>query len=70
MANQRKEAAKVIDPKIKTTDIMLKALEKEDQMSDWERDFVVDVSDWFYMRDKALTDKQFTTLERIYRHFN
>ena len=69
MAGKRKEATKVIDPEIKTTDIMLKALEDEDQMSNWEKDFVASVSDWFYLRDKKLTTNQFNTLERIYKHY-
>lgn len=69
MAGKRKEITKNLDPEIEKTDIMLKALEDEDGLSDWEREFMLSVSDWFYMRDKKLTPAQFSTLERIYRKF-
>lgn len=72
MASVGKKIAKALDPVVEKTDIMLKALEDQDGLSDWERDFLESVSDWFYMKDKKLTSGaggQFVTLERIYRKF-
>lgn len=70
MATIRKKSGKALEPEVRNIDIWLKALEEQDGLTDWEKGFVGSVSDWFYMKGKDLTTKQYEALERIYRRFN
>lgn len=54
----------------KKTLAMLSLLEDEDKMSDWEKTFVVDISDRFIGKQWSLTQPQYDCLERIYNKFN
>ena len=66
---ETKKSVKPVDREVENTDIWLKALEDQDGLSDWEKDFIASVTDWFY-GDHKLSPKQYQTLERIYRKFN
>lgn len=54
----------------KETLIMLTALEDEDKLSEWEVGFVSDVSDWFLLKQRSLTENQFNCLKKVYSKFN
>lgn len=56
-------------PRNKQIDKMLSTLDKvEDDLSDWEKDFVYDLTIRF-TQDKKLTDRQFERLEEIYKRY-
>jgi hypothetical protein len=59
-----------LDEQGKRTLAMLTALEDEDRLSIWEIGFIGSLIDWFIKGEKALTPKQFDTLEKIYQKFN
>ena len=54
----------------KATLAMLTALEDEQGLSEWEVGFVADVSDWFLIKQRPLTEKQFEHLKKVYDKFN
>lgn len=76
MARERKQvkAANVdgtgLSAKARDTLTMLTALEDEDGLSDWQKDFVASVSDWFLIQQRELTQKQFECLESVYKKYN
>jgi hypothetical protein len=49
---------------------MLTALETENNLNDWEKGFVADISDWFLIKERTLSPAQYDRLETIYRKFN
>jgi hypothetical protein len=70
MAPERKETKKTVNRETENADIWLQALENEDGMTDWEKEFVASVSDTFYMTDRKLSQRQYEVLEKIYRKWN
>ena len=70
MAAVGKKVKKTLDRETENVDIWLRALEDEDGLTDWEKEFVASVTDRFYMSDKQVTPRQYEVLERIYRKFN
>lgn len=56
---------KIPDPIDKRIDRMLAALDEEDNLNEWEKEFVYDVTVRF-SQDRQLSDKQFNTLCDIY----
>lgn len=69
LADDKLEAHQV-DETGKRVIVMLTALENEDQMNEWEKQFVQDMTDRFHTREQALTQSQFDKLESIYRKWN
>jgi hypothetical protein len=49
---------------------MLTALEKEDNLTEWEQGFVNDISDWWLIKERNLSPAQYERLDTIYRKFN
>ena len=69
VGKRNKSGTTVIDETSKKITAMLRALENEDSLSQWEQDFVARVTDRF-LDGGTLTQKQYDTLERIYRKTN
>lgn len=59
---------KAVDERTTKVDVMLRALEDQD-VNEWEKGFLSSVSDWFYMKQGNLSERQYETLEKIYRRF-
>ena len=70
MAAVGKKTKAGVNRETQNADVWLRALENEDGLNDWEKEFVASVSDRFYMTNLFLTRPQYETLERIYRRFN
>ena len=49
---------------------MITALEDEDKLNHWEKDFVSDIRDRFLGRSLDLTQGQYDKLKDVYRKFN